>query len=213
MRDIPVFTTSNGAASLRLREVPYKGVAFITLQDTLNPAELLQECIDFCKVVGASRIYATGHDFLMNYPLYTAVWQMRRTREGLRQTDAALFPVTEKTVEKWRTIYNERMADVPNASIMTRDDGEKLLKTGNGYFIHRNGELLGIGSALGDAVETVIAVKPEAGEDVLLALCSALFSDSIVLEVASANIPAVKLYNRLGFVKTAERSRWYTVSK
>ena len=213
MRDFPVFTTQNGVASLRLREVPYKGIAYITLQSTLNPKELLQECVDFCKAVGAAKIYATGDDFLKNYPIYTAVWQMRRNREGLRETDAALFPVTEKTVEQWRTIYNEKMADVPNASSMTRDDGEKLLKTGTGYFIHRNGELLGIGSACDNTVETVIAVKRGAGEDVLLALCNALFSDSIVLEVASVNIPAVKLYDRLGFVKTAEQSCWYTVSE
>lgn len=211
MRDFPVFTTQNGVASLRLREVPYKGTAYITLQNTLNPQELLQECVDFCKAVGANKIYATGHEFLESHPMYTAVWQMRRSREGLPQTDVALFPVTEKTLEQWRTIYNEKMAVIPNASSMTRDDAAKLLKKGTGYFVHRDGELLGIGSAGGDTVETVIAVKRGAGEDVLLALCNALFSESIVLEVASVNAPAVRLYERLGFVKTAELSCWYTV--
>jgi len=211
MRDFPIFTTQNGVASLRLREVPYKGAAYVTLQNTLNPKELLRECVDFCKAVGAGRIYATGHEILEAYPVHTAVWQMRRSQEGLCQTDAALFPVTEKTLEQWRTIYNERMSDVPNASSMSREDAKRLLEKGTGYFVHRDNELLGIGSARGDTVETVIAVKRGAGEDVLLALCSALFSDSILLEVASANLPAVRLYERLGFMKTAELSRWYSV--
>ena len=213
MRDFPVFTTTNGAASLRLREVPYKGLAYITLRHTLNPKELLQECVDFCKAVGASRIFATGHEMLEAYPFYTAVWQMRRLREGLPKTNCALFPVTEKTLENWREIYNERMENVPNASTMTRDEAKELLRKGSGYFVHRDGELLGIGSVDGNIVETVIAVKRGAGADVLLTLCDALFSETVILEVASANAPAVSLYERLGFQKTAEISRWYEIDK
>ena len=147
------------------------------------------------------------------YPLITALISMTRDRESIPETDACLFPVTEKTLEQWRTIYKERMADVPNAASMTRDDALKLLKKGTGYFIHKDGELLGIGSAGGDTVETVIAVKRGAGKDVLLALCNALFCENIILEVASVNVSAIRLYERLGFVKTAERSCWHTVSK
>ena len=78
MRDFPVFTTEHGAASLVLREIPYKSIAYITLQDTKQPEDLLQECVDFCRIAGARKIYATGHEFLEQYPLYTAVWKMRR---------------------------------------------------------------------------------------------------------------------------------------
>ena len=214
MRDIPVFTTESGVASLALREVPYKGIAYITLQDSLLPEALLQECIDFCKAVGASRIYATGHAFLEeHYPLHLAIWQMRRQRDGLPNTDAALFPLQECTLEQWRSLYNEKMQDISNAATMTCADMKNLLARGAGYFVHRAGELLGIGVAAGDMVETVIATKPGAGADVLLALCSALFSDDVVLEVASTNIPALRLYDKFGFVKTAEHSRWYDVGK
>jgi len=213
MRDIPVFTTQHGAASLRLREVPYKGVAYITIQDTQNPVELLQECIQFCKAAGAERIYATGHDSLKSYPLHTAVWQMSRPHEGLPETDAALFPITEQTLEQWRNLYNVRMADVPNAATMTKRDGEVLLSRGAGYFVHKGEELLGIGVAAGETVETVISLKPGAGSEVLLALCSCIFTDRICLEVASVNMPAVKLYERFGFIKTAERAKWYTLEE
>ena len=147
------------------------------------------------------------------YPFYTAVWQMRRLREGLLKTNCALFPVTEKTLENWREIYNERMENVPNASTMTRDEAKNLIRKGSGYFVHRDGELLGIGSVDGNIVETVIAVKRGAGADVLLTLCDALFSETVILEVASVNAPAVSLYERLGFQKTAEISRWYEIDK
>lgn len=211
MRDIPVFTTENGVGSITLKEVPYKGIAYIKIQSTQNPEVFLKECVDFCKMTGAEAIYATGHSILEKYPFHTAVLQMSVFREQLSHTDAALFLVTEKTVEQWRNIYNEKMQQIPNASTMTRDDGEKLIKQGGGYFVHRGEELLGIGIARDDTVEAVISVKSGAGREVMLALCESLFSESIRLEVASTNFRAIKLYENLGFLKTAEISRWYAV--
>ena len=213
MRDFPVFITENGAASLVLREIPYRGAAYITLQDTQSPKELLAECVDFCKMAGAERIYATGHKWLESYPVHTSVVKMQRPRDGLPESDAALFPVTEKTVEDWRSLYNERMRDVPGASAMTRQEGKELLAKGGAYFVHKDGTLLGIGIARADRIEAIASAKPGAGETVLLALCSALFSENVVLEVASNNEPAIRLYERLGFLKTEMLRTWYDVAK
>ena len=213
MRDFPVFTTENGAASLVLREIPYRGVAYVTLRDTLSPKELLAECVDFCKMAGAEKVYATGHKYLEGYPVYTSVVKMQRPRDGLPESDAALFPVTEKTVEDWRSLYNDKMKSVPNASTITRGEGKQLLARGGGYFVHKNGELLGIGIAREDRIEAIASVKPGAGELVLIALCSALFSENIVLEVASNNERAIRLYERVGFLKTALLRTWYDVTK
>lgn len=213
MRDFPVFTTENGAASLVLREIPYRGVAYITLQDTLNPKELLAECVDFCKIAGAEKVYATGHKYLEDYPVYTSVVKMQRSKDGLPESDAALFPVTEKTLEDWRSLYNDRMKAVPNASTMTREEGKQMLIKGGGYFVHKDGEMLGIGIARGDKIEAIASAKPGAGETVLLTLCSALFSENIVLEVASNNERAIQLYERMGFLKTEQLRTWYDVTK
>ena len=211
MRDFPVFTTQNGVASIVLKEVPYKGIAYITIQDSLSPIELLQECVEFAQMTGAEHIYATGHSALEAYPLYTTVLKMSRSREGIQETDCALFPVTEKSKEQWQSLYNEKMKPVPNSSTMTNEDMEKLLARGGGYFVHKDGELLGIGIAFGETVEAVIAAKPGAGESVMLALCSSLYSEKIVLEVASTNLLALKLYEKLGFLSVYEVSRWYDV--
>lgn len=211
MKDFPVFTTEHGAAGLVLREIPYQGTAYITVRDTLQPKELLQDCVEFCTMAGAKRIYATGHRYLERYPLYTSVLQMSRLRCGLPETDAKLCPVTEDTLEQWRKLYNKRMANVPNSATMTLADAQKHIKRGAGWFVYREEQLLGIGIAAGGTVESVIAARPGAGEAVLLAMCSTLKEEQITLEVASTNLPALRLYERLGFKKTAELSRWFVV--
>ena len=211
MRDIPVFATENGGASLVLREVPYRAEAYVTLQDSQNPVELLKECVDFCTAVGADRIYAKGNAILEGYPMHTGIWKMQRRKEGLPSSDAVLLPVTEETIDRWRSLYNDGMKAVPNAATMTREDSKKLIARGAGYFVYREGELLGIGIAAGDTVEAIISVKRGCGADVMLALCSALFSEKIHVEVASVNSPALRLYEKLGFTRTVELSRWYSV--
>ncbi len=211
MRDIPMFTSEYGVASLFLKEIPYRQRAHIKIQSSLEPEKLLEECIGFCRACGAEWCDAAGHDYLEKYPLITALYRMQRPKEGMEKTDACVFPVTEETVGKWLEIYNERMADVPNAAYMDSADGRELLKTGDGYFIHRDGQLLGIGKAKGDFIDTVISVVPGMGETVVLALADLLSEDTVQLMVAGANQRAVRLYERMGFVKTKELSRWYRV--
>lgn len=211
MKDIPVFTTENGAASLFLREIPYRRRAHIKIQSSEDPLALLEECISFCKMCGAEWIDAAGDPALEKFPLITALVIMQRDREGIAEPDAALFPVTEETLSRWLEIYNDRMKDIPNAAYMSHKDGKDLLQSGDGYFVHRNGELLGIGKAKGDYLDTVISVVPGAGRTVVQALCSLLTEDTVRLMVADANLRAVRLYERMGFVKVKEVSRWYRV--
>ena len=211
MKDIPMFTTEYGVASLFLREVSYRGRAHIKIQSSLEPKLLLEECISFCKMCGAEWIDAAGHPYLENYPLITAIIAMQCQRQGIAETDACLFPVTEQTLQRWLDIYNEKMANIPNAAYMDSKDGKQLLEEGDGYFVHRDGKLLGIGKAKGDFIDTVIAVEPGAGETVVRALCSSLSCDTVRLWVASANTRAVRLYQRMGFLPVKEISRWYRV--
>lgn len=211
MKDIPVFDTEHGVASLFLREIPYRGRAHIKIRSSLEPDKLLEECISFCRMCGADWCDASGHEYLEKYPLITALLLMQRSRSDLPETDACLFPVTEGTVGEWIRIYNERMADIPNCAWMDSADGREMLKEGDGYFIHRDGVLLGIGRASGEMLDTVIAVEPGMGETVVLALCSLLQSDVVKLQVAATNTRAVRLYERMGFLPVQELSRWYRV--
>lgn len=211
MKDIPVFTTEYGVASLVLREIPYQKTAYVTVQDSLEPDKLVGECVSFCSACGAERIYAKGHGYLEQYPFHTAVWQMNCHRERLGDTDAALWPVQKETLEYWREIYNQKVPRVPNGAWMTLADGEEMLEKGDGYFIHRGETLLGIGRASGSWIDWVAAVQPGAGRDVVLALSHALMEEVLSLTVASTNEKAVRLYEGLGFMKVKELSKWYRI--
>lgn len=211
MRDFPLFTTECGVGSLILKDIPYNGNAYIVIRDSAQPIEFLQECEAFCKAVGAKSVFASGHEILQSYPFYTAVIKMKADITFLPQTEAMTIPVTEATLRQWREIYNEKMKDVHTASYMSIVGSEELLRKGNGYFVHKDGVLLGIGVAYLDRIDCVAAVIPGAGKDVLLALTHAISEDTVCLEVASTNHKAIRLYETLGFIPTEELSRWYTI--
>ena len=211
MKDIPVFATEYGIASLVLKEIPYQSAAYVTVRDSLEPERLLEECIGFCRACGADRIYATGHSELESRPLYTVMWQMQCSLEALPDTDAALWPVQENTLKQWQQIYNDKVRNLPNGAWMTDADARKMIERGDGYFIHRGETLLGIGRASGDTIDWVASLQPGAGRDVLLALSHAITEETVLLTVASVNIKAVKLYENLGFLKNKELSRWFQI--
>ena len=211
MKDIPVFATEYGIASLVLKEIPYQSAAYVTVRDSLEPERLLEECIGFCRACGADRIYATGHSELESRPLYTVMWQMQCSLEALPDTDAALWPVQENTLKQWQQIYNDKVRNLPNGAWMTDADARKMIEKGDGYFIHRGEVLLGIGRASGDTIDWVASLQPGAGRDVLLALSHAITEETVLLTVASVNIKAVKLYENLGFLKNKELSRWFHI--
>lgn len=211
MKDIPLFTTEYGVASLTLREIPYRQRAYIKIQSASEPEKLLAECIGFCRACGAEQIDAAGSDVLEQYPLITPMWLMICDRERIGQTDACIFPMTEQTVQRWLELYNQRMADVPNAAYLDSKDGKEFLENGDCYFVHRNGKLLGIGKAAEDYIDIVIAAEPSMGETVVQALSNALTGETVRVVVAGANVRAVRLYERMGFVRTKEIIRWYRI--
>ena len=211
MRDFPVFTTENGVGSLVLKEIPYSGAAYVTIRDSSFPTKFLDECVSFCRAVGAEKIYATGCDLLKKFPVYMSVIRMTASIDTIPQTEACLFPVTEKTISQWCEIYNDRMKQVDNAAYMSENAGKEMLKRGDGYFVHTDGTLLGIGIASCDGISCVASVVRGKGRDVVSALAHGLCGDTIQLEVASTNHRAIRLYESLGFTQTAELSRWYKI--
>ncbi len=211
MRNIPLFTTDLGIASLDLEQIPYREEAYITIRDSQDPAAFLEECRSFCRAAGAERILAGGHPCCEAFPLYTAIFEMRLDLDCLEETDAALFPVTEETLDRWREIYNQKMAHVPGASYLTMQGCRKLAQEKEAYFVHRNGVLLGIGALDGDQILALASCSPGAGRTVIQALGHATGGDTIWLEAASSNEKAMALYETVGFIRTAELCQWYKI--
>lgn len=211
MKDFPMFDTAFGIASLVLKEIPYKGIAYIILREVWDAQQLLEECVSFCRMAGAERICASGHESLEKYPLYTSVLEMRGEAVVDNRDLKSLFPVTESTVSQWRSLYNEKMRTVDNGATMTAFDEKRILQSGGAYFVHEQGELLGIGWLDDMKLLAVAAVKPGSGKIVLNTLMSLVEGNGIYLEVASTNERAIRLYEKMGFIKTKEISRWYCV--
>jgi hypothetical protein len=211
LKDIPIFETEYGVASLTLRNIPWRQDAFIRILSSLEPEGLIRECAGFCRACGAERIFVSGDGVPKEFTLHATLLTMRRSSEQMEKSDAALFPVTEQTAEEFRSLYNTHMHKVPNAAFMSSEDAKEMLCKGDGYFVHRNGALLGLGRVSDGAIDVVIAVKPGAGKDVVCALAELITEDTITMTVAAENLPAMRLYEKLGFIPVAEVSRWYCV--
>ncbi len=209
MRDIPMFATENGIAGLVLREIPAKKTAYIHIKSSLAPEKLLSDCVDFCRAAGAEAVYAAGSTVLSKYPHYTTVCTMRGSRAHIEDDALCLFPVTEKTWQSFCRIYNEKMASVPTAATLRLQDREEYER--GAYFVHSEGSLKGIGIVSDNRILAVAACEKGAGRQVLGALCKALPGDTVELEVAENNAPAMALYARCGFIKTGEVARWYKI--
>ena len=211
MRDLPMFTTEFGVASLILKEIPYREEAYILVQSTQEPEKLLRECIDFCRACGAEKIYARGHEILERYPLHSIVYEMRGTARVDEAKTESLWPVTEETVSRWRELMNQRMRGVDNAATLEKKGEREILDKGGAYFVHRNGQLLGGGWLAGQELLLVASFEPGAGERVCNTLFSLIPDEEVRLEVVSTNTRAIRLYERLGFLKTGECRKWYRV--
>lgn len=211
MRDFPVFTTEYGVASLILREVPYRQEAYIVIQSTQQPEELLRECISFCRAVGAEKIYARGHELVERYPLHSVIYEMRGSVEVDENKVEHLWPVTAETIGRWRQLLNDRMRDVDNAGTLEKQGEQEILDLGGAYFIHRSGELLGAGWLAGDELMLIASTQKGMGERVMHTLLSTTYPEQLRLQVASTNTAAIRLYERTGLIKTAELRRWYRV--
>lgn len=212
MKDIGIFPTQYGVASLILREIPYRQEAYVRVQDA-HPEDLgllLNECADFCKACGAEKILWTG----VETDEEPAMMVLRMQGTARVDTDLVeqLFPVTEKTVALWRQLYNERMRGVPQARTLSFTEEKELIEAGGAYFIHHAGELLGIGWLEDTHLLAVASCKPGAGERVMNTLMSLIEGADMTLEVADRNEKAVTLYKKLGFVTTGVASKWYLLN-
>lgn len=213
MKDFPVFTTDWGVSSLILREIPYREEAYIHIQDVQPEGfeEHLKECVSFCRMAGAERVYATGSQLLQAYPEYMSVYEMRGTAWVDPEKLQNLFPVTDTTISRWRGLMNERLRPVDNAATLTAFDEKKIVQSGGAYYIHRSGELLGLGWMEDTKLLLVAAVKPGAGETVMHSLMSLVEGADMTIEVASTNDRAIRLYEKLGFMKTREVVKWHKI--
>ena len=211
MKDFPVFTTEYGVASLVLREIPYRADAYVVIQSSETPEELLQECVSFCRICGAERVFARGHASLEKYPVHCTVLNMSGIAKVNEEQVRMLWPVTEETVGTWRAMLNDRLKGVDHAATLDRAAEREILASNGAYFVHEAQKVLGAGWICDGELRLIASAQQGAGHKVLHTLFSAVSDQELCLQVASTNEKAIALYERNGFIITGERYRWYRV--
>ena len=209
MKDIPIFPTEYGVAGLALGEIPYRQTAYIRVRQVNDGAlaDLIGECVQFCRAAGAERVFWTAED--AGEKPHSSIFEMRGTAWVDPDKLESLFPVTDATVKRWRDIFNEQMTGVDHAATLTAYDEKRIVESGGAYFVHHDGELLGIGWLEDTKLLAIASAKPGAGERVAHTLMSMVEGATMTLEVASTNHRAIRLYEGLGFLKTAETTKWF----
>lgn len=209
MRDFPFFTTEYGVSSIFLKEIPYKGHAFIwvrSAQDGVLCAHL-RECAALCRMAGAERIFVGNHSELGCFPLYTRLLEMQGRAIADAARTASIQPVTAETAGEWREIYNQKLRNVDCAATLEYREEAKLPGSG-ACFVVRENTLLGIGWLENDTVRAVASLEPGAGEWIMRTLMGQSEGKVLTLEVASTNHKAVRLYRNLGFETTRCIAEW-----
>lgn len=211
MKDIPLFETPFGIASLILKEIPYRCEAFVRVQSALpgKVKDLVQECAAFCCMAGAVKVYATGSDELSLYPLHCNVLNMSCTAHF--DAEGKLIPVTEQNVRQWRELYNDKMLTVDNSAYLTGQMEDEIVDSGGAYFVQDEEQLIGLGWVEEGKLIGIVSLQKGRGAQTVRTLLSAQPSEQVCLEVVSTNHRAIRLYERLGFSVTGIRSSWYTV--
>lgn len=204
MKDIPVFSCTEGIATLILREVPTRGEGFVLVRAVFTElSALLREGAAFCRAVGARRVYASGEADFSAYPLYTGLVERSVARSALPPAAARAVPVAEAENACWTALYNRRFAAVPAA--------RSLSDAGGAYWVLDGEARIGLGRLSGDCLEAVAALVPHRGADCVSALAECAQGERLRLLCARENLPAMRLYDRLGFSEGEVRECWYAV--
>lgn len=218
MKDLPVFTCEHGVATLILREIPYKRNAYVLIR-SYRPGSLralMEESRQFCVLAGAERVSVSSDEPLENLKHLHDLAEMRCRRDGLPALEepVELEAVTEKNGKAFLEIYNRLFFSIPNAVTYTRQDLERVLRERSAFLAVVDGRPAGIGEWRGGEL-AVIGVLPAfrglGGRLTLSVIGRMTAVDEVKLHVSTANLPAMKLYRRLGFVQTRVLSRWYAL--
>lgn len=200
MKDIPLFTGSHGIASLILREIPYRREAYVHLRAAFDSQEaLIRECESFCRMVGAEHTYVSGKGDFTGYPVYATLIERSIFCRNLPKTAARAVPTDE--ADTWLCLYRETFKAVPAANSCPEARGF--------YFIEQDGQRIGIGQIEGNCLRSVAALQTGKGADCVCAMAALCEGESLTLLCAEENLPAMRLYDKLGFSRGNVQEVWY----
>ena len=204
MKDFPIYTCSDGIASLILREIPYRQEGYILLRSVFTDVRaLLRTCEGVCRAAGAERIYCSGGFDLSDYPIHARLVLRRIAVADLPETAAVAVPVSSEESTEWTRLHRERFSAVVMAA--------SCVCAKNAYWVEENGSRIGLGHFHGSRLDSFASLVGGKGQDCLCALAREMHTQTLELLCAEENRPAMRLYDRLGFSVGTLREAWHTV--
>ena len=217
MKDIPIFTGENGVATLILREIPHQQRAYVMLRTVWRLQPFLAECRDFCRMAGAESVYVTGQEDLSGLPFVHAMerWSCSRSDLPPLVEPVDLTPLDDSNRETFRTLYNQLFAQIPNAATCTPQEVERIQREERAALAVVEGQIAGLAQWTDGRLEAIGVDSGFRGLGYRLALTvlHRMTTETMELQVSSANQRALALYQRLGFTKTETLSRWYDLTE
>ena len=218
MKDIPIFTGQYGMGSLVLREIPYKRCAYVLVRSARDGhmRDFLEECSAFCRAAGADWVLASAQEPLTFLPHVHDMLEYVCPRDQLPPPlePVPLEPLTDRTAEHFRQLYNRLFQAIPNAATCTPEDLRRLREKSRAFLATVGGETAGLCQWRGSELEA-IGVLPSfrgLGHRLALTAFSQMEGEVFTLRVSSSNAPALRLYQKLGFDRKRVLSRWYALA-
>jgi hypothetical protein len=213
MRDIPFFQWEGCVATLALSEIPYRRKAYVLVR--LAPAEKLRafmkECVAFCRMAGAQRIYASAeHPLETGVPAYALVRYVC-PRAALQPVNLELTPLNAENQHLFLELQRQLFQSVDGAATYTLQDCERIKKAASGFLWMEGGTPIGIGELRNGEIGTVGVTRPGTGGTLVRALAGKLSSEVVSVQTASTNERAIRLYEKLGFRLDEVLSDWYLI--
>ncbi len=200
MKDIPIFTGSNGIASLILSQIPEWGKGYVLIRSVFtSTSELIRECESFCRAAGADEVFFGGEGDFSGYEVHATLIEREILRKNLPETTAEA--VITSSPDQWAQIYNEKFRPIPAA--------QYCREAKNAFDIIKDGNPIGIGQVVHDRILSLAATQRGAGADCVCALAKLCEGETVHLSCVKENLPAMRLYDRLGFSEGHVKEIWY----
>lgn len=214
MKNIPLFTSSFGLATLILREIPWSGRAYVLVREVWgDAAALLDECRGFCRAAGAGEVYAAWAEGFETLPAAHAydMLAMSCQKAALPVGTLPLVPLSRENAGAYLDIYGRCFRDVPGAASYDRKSLEPLYDEELAWLVPVEGGYGAIAEISKTGLEG-IAVLPEhrgLGYPLAATVLQMVPNSTVHLKVASTNHRALMLYRRLGFTESGLARPWY----
>ena len=219
MKNIPVFMTEGGTASLVLKEIPHRGEAYVLLRTVHDLPVLLEACAGFCRSCGAEQMFVSrGIDPLpLPHAMDMLLLHADKARLPAPAAEVRLEPMVPDNDAIYQRIYNVCFQGVSNAATYEPADIRRIYREKQLAFLALTGSGIpfGMGELHGNELAAVGVLPEYRGQgrsrDLTLALLRHCQGPLVELTAASDNDAALGLYDSLGFTVAKKLSAWYVL--